>query len=349
MKKVDEIVKYHIAYNEQGILDFCLIQEGLVTVKKQQQEDLAVLELNGIELLKFHFQSLVKPLANHIVVSDVDNTVYVYQYGKLLKSIHGYSLSEIPYSQTEVVLSQRISRGVYKKSVYNIVEDEIKEAAISDFRHGDNSFFINYEASLIKSFSLIHNKIEWELDISDSLQKEDDRIIRVIGVFEKILWISSTKALWAIDTVTGSLHYEIRNPHIIQYQSGRFDYFRGQDAQLDVDRGLLYGFEHETYYELDLQTCTLTYWVYTVECKAITAFAPHLYKKSYKEDLIYYLDNIYGTVAVFNRHDKAFEWHYAFPEGSCNGILNDIQVFNNKLYVLDNGGTLHIFEKDTTG
>ena len=231
---------------------------------------------------------------------------------------------------------------------YNIKENKVDNLLFTDIPQikiiTNFAYFTSFKS--IKSLSLLTGDYEWEINLEEELSKYKlDKIEKIIGVYNDILWVSCSNALWGIDNITGRIEHTFTKPTQIMHQSGALDFFRGYDGYIDEEKGKLIGFEHETYFELDLVDLSFKYWIFTKECNEMFTFAPHIGKKCYTTTHIYFIDNIYGKVILFNRATKKFDWIYTFAPESCTGILNDIQITNHKLYVLDTGGTLHIFEK----
>ncbi|KAF2517832.1 PQQ-binding-like beta-propeller repeat protein [Flavobacterium foetidum] len=212
----------------------------------------------------------------------------------------------------------------------------------------NRSVIITESEFLIKSLSLNTGKYEWEINLEQEIYNyQADGIQKIIGIYDGVLWLSCSKALWGIDISNGKILYTYTKPtEIMNLSDIKLDFFRGYDGYIDGENKKIVGFEHETYYELDLTDLSLKYWIFTQECNKIAAYAPHIGNKCYTKTHIYFIDNINGKIVIFNRITKNFDWIYTFPPESCTGILNDIQISKNKLYVLDTGGTLHIFEKE---
>jgi len=140
--------------------------------------------------------------------------------------------------------------------------------------------------------------------------------------------------------------HKITQPTHVAYQSGELNYFRGHNGQIDIRSNKIVGFEYDTYYELDLTDLGFTYWIFSEEAKTMKVEARYAPQNIHFEDFIYFIDKLNFKIGAFDRHHKAIEIAYTFPENSCTGFLNDIQVSDNKFYVLDSGGTLHIFERE---
>ncbi len=124
-----------------------------------------------------------------------------------------------------------------------------------------------------------------------------------------------------------------------QIPQGRLNY--------DAKRNILFGFHYDVFSEIDLNEPEpqLTFYIIE-ECTIQQAFSPNVDRYCYDEHYFYYLDAFNGKIGVIDRETKKLIWVYSFPEASTSGILMRIEVSENHLFVLDSGGTLHIFERE---
>lgn len=230
--------------------------------------------------------------------------------------------------------------------VYDITNKEIKWFQnIQRFGNNirvENNLYYKQSHTTLKSLSLLTGEYEWELDLGAY-----GEIDKIIGVCNEILWVGvGSKMLVGIDMKYGKIIHIIDKPSHFAYQSGAFNYFRGHDGQIDEKAKKLVGFEFDTYYELDLVTIEFTYWIFREEAKAMKIEARYAPQNIHTEDFIYFIDKLNFKIGIFDRKNKTIKEAYVFPENSCTGFLNDLQVTNDKMYVLDTGGTLHIFKKE---
>jgi hypothetical protein len=271
----------------------------------------------------------------------------------------------------QLFLEDYIANSLNNEGVILFKNKEINENIVQDYyylnfktneeilllKKYSGSFILNYSENTksiftsnnnLLSISLLSGEFDWELNLDEEISiLQANGIQKIVGIYNNVLWVSCTKALWGIDINTGIKLYAYTKPTEIAYNSGgTLDFFRGYDGYIDEENKKIIGFEHETFYELDLTDLSLKYWILTSECNKIAVYAPHIGKKLYTGTYIYFIDNINGKIIIFNRITKNFDWIYSFPSESCTGILNDIQISKNKLYVLDTGGTLHIFKKN---
>ena len=199
-----------------------------------------------------------------------------------------------------------------------------------------------YNKTKIVSLSIRTGENEWELDLEDY-----GAIGKIIGVFNDKLWVGvGSKALVGIHVKNGEIIHLIEKPSAIAYQSGEYNYFRGHDGQIDIEAKKIVGFEYDTYYELDLETLDFNYWIFREEAKAMKIEARYAPQNIYKEEFIYFIDKLNFKIGVFDRKNKTIKEAVVFSEKSCTGFLIDLQMTDDKMFILDSGGTLHIYENE---
>jgi hypothetical protein len=204
---------------------------------------------------------------------------------------------------------------------------------------------------IIQSLSLLTGEYEWETDLSHysykmSGWKYEARIQQVIGVWEGqlLVWMEGNKFL-SLSVATGELLWEIRQ---WEYSQGKgHGYQFGQGVHLDEAKGKCYLFEGTCYMEIDLATQKAT----ILWQEDLITHQMRFARPNFTEEYIYFLTGGVASsgVGVFNRKTLQIEWLYQFEfDESADEILQlnqTPQVADNKLYVLDTGGTLHIFER----
>jgi hypothetical protein len=281
----------------------------------------------------------VRGLKERIIFSSWDSVIYTFTNNKIISLLEGYSLSEKKYSEDKIIISQRVSRGVFNKFVFDLSTGSILKKIDAEPSFISLSSEIFTIATTLKSLSLLTGEYEWEVDLGAY-----GEIDKIIGVCNEVLWVGvGSKMLIGIDIKYGKIMHIIDKPSHFAYQSGAFNYFRGHDGQIDEKAKKIVGFEFDTYYELDLVTMEFTYWIFREEAKAMKIEARYAPQNIHLEDFIYFIDKLNFKIGIFDRKNKTIKEAYVFPENSCTGFLNDLQVTNDKMYVLDTGGTLHIF------
>lgn len=229
----------------------------------------------------------------------------------------------------------------------------IKEYSLlknTSIAYADESSVIIYTGSGLGKIQPYENLYLWRTELENVLVKSNGKQIeKISGIYKSKLWVCGGEVLLGLNIETGEVIHRFVTPSIKMYESDQcyLDTLRANDAVIDEEKQLLYGLEHNTYYEIKLDEAfpTLRYWIFEKECKELHCYAPHSYGKAYTDTHIFFIDKMNFTVGAFKRDSKQLELIYKFPKNSCTGFLNEIQVNGDKLYVLDTGGTLHVFER----
>ncbi|MCU0325665.1 MAG: hypothetical protein MUF45_10490, partial [Spirosomaceae bacterium] len=178
---------------------------------------------------------------------------------------------------------------------------------------------------------------------------EEGKVEHFVGVVNDILWVDiASGTIIGLDIETGELKHLFTEPNKIigtatkpHQQSPHFW------LNYDEKRNILFGFHYDVFGEINLNESEPTLTFYILEdCTKYQAFCPNLERYCYDANYFYYLDAFNGKIGVINRNTKNLDWVYTFSEGSTMGILMKIEVSENHLFVLDSGGTLHIFERE---
>ena len=207
-------------------------------------------------------------------------------------------------------------------------------------------------------FSLEIEEYLWQTDLSnrkylDVWQEEKEaKIQRIIGVYQNQLIVAfSHEELISIDTETGKILWETKDfvknnlPDWRNQSQFRFVYWH-------IENGKMYQLDGNIYYSIDLYTQAVEIlWKDEREDNYLT-----IIHKTYTSDYIYFTGSYNHRlqphlIGVFNRNTLTVDWvkDMNFNVDSQLGYppsLNQApQVDGDKLYVLDTGHTLHIFEK----
>lgn len=135
-----------------AIFDIEISNSRLILIEKKSN-NLYHLILNEKTILELNFISLTKGLSSNIVVSDLDNNIYIFNKEDLQEKIEGFSLSEKSISDNEIVISKRISKGVYDQFIYNLFNKTINKVAFVPNLIFNKHFF-SYVMMKIKYFLL---------------------------------------------------------------------------------------------------------------------------------------------------------------------------------------------------
>lgn len=220
----------------------------------------------------------------------------------------------------------------------------------------DNIVYLNNKNN-IECLSIIKNSILWHFSLSDhgrwynefDKKWEEGRVEHFAGVANGVLWVNiNSGTIVGLNIETGELKHLFTKPNKVigtatkpHQQSPHFW------LNYDEKRNILFGFHYDVFGEIDLNESESTLTFYILEdCTKHQAFCPNLERYCYDDNYFYYLDAFNGKIGVINRNTKNLDWVYSFPDGSTTGILMKIEVSENHLFVLDSGGTLHIFERE---
>lgn len=284
----------------------------------------------------------------------------------------------IPNKKYKFLIAQaspiRISMGVYKKSIYFLNENLTnEEGLIIDDNYND---LITYTEKIL----ILGNKNElygyniqpfnplWQFSLSSlgkfkNLYTNEEETIEVrqfIGVYNNILWLFLNKTGFiGLDITTGILKHHISKNNVLigetavtsytENDNGRMSFFRSQ-YYLDEQKGKIIGLAVDMLFEMDLNRDT----------PCVTQYGLQKQYQKYgineqniandfvlKDNLLYFYAFNQLKFGILNIKTKEIIYisEPIIPENNKITQLKDLQVSDNKIYILDSGNTLHIFEK----
>ncbi len=114
----------------------------------------------------------------------------------------------------------------------------------------------------------------------------------------------------------------------------------------------MWGIEAYSYWEVDLKEAQprLKVWYIQEEIEKHQTTLPNFDTCGITENHIFFSmgglgGNRVPQVAALNRNTLKVDWQYQFIEEGIYYSPTEVQVTDNNLFVLDNQGTLHIFER----
>jgi len=247
-----------------------------------------------------------------------------------------------------LLLTSKSNQEYCELSVYDLLtnSDKILEEkyywGIGDI-FNDNFYFD--ENKKIKSLSLLTGEYEWEVDLS-----EYGQIRSVLTAVEDNLWVLA-------NDYKANRHCLLR----LSASTGQILQVLGEGLPLS-DAHVKYIAEKQTLLSFKSSISTIPSPSTLVEIDATTGdvlrnvTVESMMASNLKVGLWEYLDNqIFFTanttmmttthIGVLDYDSLALLWYSEVP--NRKGLLKDLQVTTDKLYVLDQVGTLHIFEKET--
>lgn len=327
------------------------IQDGIIYLSKGDRLKRAIFYKMEC-LYQENVCSFVKKLEDIVVFYTWDLKVYKKDSTGLKLLLEGYSIAEEAYDNKKIVLAKENNIGS-QIFLYDI-ENEIfiqELEAIPYLVTDDREFYIFNQ--IIKQRSVL-NSHDWEIDLSgrkyinDLREEKDVKIVKLLGVESgQLIVFMSSKELILIDVETGSILWEtndfIKN-NLPEYKDHRMVSSIFHYCILENDK--LYQLDGNIYYSLDLKTQEVEIlWEDKSENEYITCK-----RKTYTEDYVYFTGSRGGRfssylLGAFNRKTLQMDWVHK-PKGIVNPLTNAPQYVDGKLYILDSGGILHIYERE---
>ena len=241
--------------------------------------------------------------------------------------------------------------------------------------HSSFIFKTNKLESCIECHSIQNHKIgnqykKWKFTLSElgqwtdqEGQVHDYEVQHFVGVSNNLIWIFLKRGLFiALDINTGSLKYKFEGVHASNKEGEVDEYLGEKDIYhfffrtkyiLDQEKGRIIGFNADRYYEIDLTMDKLIPRLYGMldqfqklgVGKYDIGYTPVL-----RNDKLYFLMIEQGRFGVFDTISKKIIYVSdpinINPENGKWAELREIQVSENKLYILASDNVLHIFEKE---
>jgi|GEM_PF-4962767 len=308
--------------------------------------------LNGIK--ESSYMSMYFVLGGHILKQNTENKSFLYLNDTLIKDInHSYIFNT--YSENGCFYYENLhydpKDDKVKKDIYY---HDFNDNSIRLFAKGfsenfqlvlDNNTITFQPRTILKSLSLLTGEYEWEVDLS-----EYGEIRSVLAAVQDNLWVLA-------NDYKNNRHSLLR----LDANSGRLMQVLGEDLKLS-DAHVKYIKEKQTLLSFKSSISTIPSPSTLVEIDAKTGdvlrnvTVESMLEPNLKVGLWQYQDNqLFFTanttmmttthIGVLDYNTLALLWYIEVP--GRKGLLKDIQVSTGKIYVLDQVGTLHIFEKES--
>ena len=266
---------------------------------------------------------------------------------EIKKNVYLTRLDNSTFAEYDIILNKTIN--IFQLQFLGLYPSFYKGGCIISHLFSENK---------IQSQILQTGKIHWQTDLSGRKyldiwhEEKEVKIQRIIGLYENQLLVAfSNEELISIDTQTGKILWETNDfiktnlPDSRNISQFRFVYWH-------IENGKMYQLDGNVYYSIDLNTQAVEIlWIDNSNENYLT-----ITHKTYTEDYIFFTGSYNQRlqphlVGVFNRKTLSVDWIHDVdltidPKMGYPPSLNQApQVDGNKLYVLDTGSTLHIFEK----
>jgi hypothetical protein len=317
-----------------------------------------VLFLNDLEVAKnvwaFYF------FENKIIYYQHPKSILATLDNVVIDTFEG-SLFLETYNGIDLVVSQKDEE--YRKlSIASILTNKIQiiyqlpnRYIIGHCVRKENTLFYQQDYTNLKSLSLLTGEYEWEVDLGGrqylnaANEPMEAEIQQIIGVWENQLLVSlSNQMLVGIDTNKGTILWEKCPWSVYPSLSGGL-------ANPILEKDSVFWYSYGAYFEFHLPSLRgklLKEYPHTD--KSMPPFA--IKQAVFTEKYIYFIASqksviLNNIVGVFNRETLQIDWQEELdilPKKSSDpyNSLLQIQATEDKIYVLDSGGTLHIFERE---
>jgi hypothetical protein len=335
--------------NISSVKSFAISKERLIYASKNKVIDHSsnecILESEN-DLQEIYFDK------NHFFVNDV------YGNGFL---IYDGSFRTFPSCFIKHMLDNFKSLVSYQKKTYlqNINTDELtflfEERLFNFIVLNNNLIYIKNGIELIIR-SITTNDILVEKSVSDYALPEQFKFTKIVGIYNDELYVGCNGGvLLAIDLNTGNLahKWDVLPGFYTDVPDFANKMPPSEIFTFDEIQGKLVGLFIFSYVEIDLQTRAVT--EYNLKEDLLKEGIIEIKGKQNYQLFNQYIVSVgslrmkdnhpgftYDCIFLFNRETKKIDWKYTF-EGEGLGTNKPV-IFENKLYQLDTGDTLHIFE-----
>ncbi|MFN7115370.1 MAG: hypothetical protein ACK4TA_01140 [Saprospiraceae bacterium] len=212
-------------------------------------------------------------------------------------------------------------------------------------------------------YSINTGEYVWSYNVADlgryrrnsQSPEEEGKIEKIIGIYNDLLVVTITNfTVLAIDIHTGVLKGKWRDlPEGQSYgKSKRTTLVYPFQSFIDQTQGKLIGLIGSYYWEIDLYGDSIYLYDATEEFDKhqvgtqtsgqITPQGEHIF---FASEYILPSAQRVQKVAAFNRSTKLIDWSYTFEDLAPTVMPKAPVVEGDRLYILDTGGTLHVFER----
>lgn len=263
---------------------------------------------------------------------------------------------------------QYLKNDVLNEALLNI-NDSVISINIQDKKNSINysntSIYCCLKNNQIYSYNLPSSIKKWKynlLDLGNSKNYDIEtfpiEVRQFVGEYNKVLWVFTNSGWFVgLDIQTGeqlhlikSVAKENLNGTINNYLE-EIEKFMFLDSDYKLHEGIIYGFVHDKLYQIDLNITTPLAQIFGLhdefESKEII---PGNTTRGFvvQDKELYFMDCEQAKFAILNLDTKIVT--YLSSTITTNDTLywlKEIQVSENKVYLLGEDNTLHIFEKET--
>jgi hypothetical protein len=225
----------------------------------------------------------------------------------------------------------------------------------------DENYFLCYNddnRKTIERFCTTKKAIVWNLSVSeigkyfhtfDKVWKEG-QVWHFVGVVDGILWIDVNYAtLLGIDVEQGTIKHTLKQPFKMNQTLEEWKWSLGfyPNTLFDIKSNQLFGITGDRYYqiELDNHPNILQMWVLEDQFAQHSISVQNPDRVAFDDTHLFFIDAFNSKIGALNRKTLQLDWVHQVIHEPASSVLMKVDVTENHLFVLDNAGTLHIFEK----
>ncbi len=324
---------------------------GSIKLRNQTFFNLIISFEQNFEVFKIgkgHFENIHS--FNHIrYLSSKNNGVF---YKRLLDFSTSNGYGSLVKNEFDFTFDKQINGlSIYEEKAYYICFNEDNQSSVSCFspEKVDYSWHFNLENLKMTHSNQMLKYGEFQMKIN-----------HFVGVVHGILWIDvdvimNGSFLLGLDAESGKCVHlldTVENQNEVNYVALIPNRLPGSTfTTYDDKRNILFGFAHDHFHwqvDLSEKSPKIKMWSVEDEMKKHHAFVSAFMNCGISDSHIFFpVGSIGSTPQVFalNRENLKVDWQYFLTEGGAYYTPTKVEVTETHLYVLDNTGTLHIFEK----
>lgn len=346
-------MKYYLASVKNGVSGFIISNENIIIKNKGKQ-----LLLNNNMLFQFAYDFFAK---NGIIFSNQESECLFYD---LEKQTFGCVKNKLMIlfnnkdNDSELLFVDYLKNNRLHLFNYQTNTDKILLQNYDwEFLYLTKKELFIYNKNLLKSLSLLTGLYEWEVDLG--LQGLE--VGGILGIADTNLMVACTnkqhQTIWlSLDVVTGK---EIWRRNLQISYGGTYTFNEDTTSAIILHAGgaWLNGIQvtkgNNLFREINTKDGSVRREGILLQMDEIGL---GIYHCILHENLIYFTANYNGSfgaivVGVLDYETLSLLWWEEVKMDEADGFGNfllQIQVSENKIYVLDKTGTLHIYERDDT-
>jgi hypothetical protein len=241
-----------------------------------------------------------------------------------------------------------------KYIVRNLITEKAFYLCFDDYENKKISCFLPEKSGFLWHFTL--ESLHQEYDLFSEKWNKPMEIANFCGIANEVLWMDVVcrgigNFLLGLDVNTG------QPIHLLDKAENRFMVYpfdmipTDGRTTYDAKRNILFGFAPDwVHWQVDLseKSPKIKMWDLSEEMTKHHAYVSAYMNCGISDSHIFFpVGSLGSTPQVFalNRETLKVDWQYHFTEGGQYFTPTRVEVTDTHLYVLDNTGTLHIFEK----